>query len=496
VRAIFVLLVAAAQASAAGGADAIVADPAPAPAEAGVNPSEHAAAPATLEGRAAPADQSPLQERIDAAAPGATVPIGPGEYRGDLTIDRPLRLVGSGRPRLVGSGRGSVVLVRAADVTIEGFDIDGRGGGSLMRDSSGVHVAGRRARLIDLRIERALFGIYLREADGTLVERCRVRGLPGKSAGEKGSGIHLWNTRDFRLVGNDIAGVRDGLYVQSSPGGVIAGNVARDLRYGLHYMYSDDNIFEDNTFADGAAGAALMYSRRIAFRRNRLVHNRGFASAGLLLKACDDVLAEDNLIADNARGVFLEGSGGCVVRRNIVAGSDRALVLYDSCSRTRITGNAFVGNLTPLDLVGRRTDTDFDGNYWSGNREVDLDGDGRTDRPYRLSDVFDHLRGNLLAADLMAQGTAAAALGAAEEAFPVLQPIAAVDGRPLARPPSLPDVPAPEPAANASRRGAAAISACASLAATVFLARAARRPVHGPVGRAPAGAAGGTEAAP
>ena len=452
--------------------------------------SDHAAPPATLEGRGDHADASELQARVDAAPAGSTLTVEAGTYRGDLIVDRPLRLVGTGRPLLVGSGKGSVVLVRADDVTVEGFDIDGRGGGSLMRDSSGVHVAGRRATLRDLRIERTLFGIYLMQADGTRVEGCRVRGIPGKTAGEKGSGIHLWNTRGFRIERNDIAGVRDGLYVQSSPGGVIAGNVARDLRYGLHYMYSDDNVFEDNTFSDGAAGAALMYSRRIAFRRNRLVHNRGFASAGLLLKACDDVLAEDNLIADNARGVFLEGSNGNIVRSNLIAGSDRAIVLYDSCARTRIDGNAFVGNLTPLDLVGRRTDTDFEGNYWSGNRELDLDGDGRSDRPYRLSDVFDHLRGNLLAADLMAQGTAAAALAAAEEAFPVLQPVAAVDPRPLARPPALPDVPAPDPPRAAAFHAAILGPAFFGSAAVVILARAGRRPKGS--ARAGKSAGGGT----
>jgi nitrous oxidase accessory protein len=441
----------------------------------------HAVSPATLEGRAAPADASPLQARIDVAAPGATIEIGPGTYRGDLVIDRPVRLVGSGRPLLLGSGGGSVVRVRADDVVLEGLDIDGREGGALMRDSSGVHVAGRRAVLRDLRIRGALFGIYLMQADGAVVERCVVRGIPGKSPGEKGSGIHLWNTRGFRLQGNDISEVRDGLYVQSSPEGFIAGNVARNLRYGLHYMYSDDNVFEDNTFADGAAGAAIMYSRRIGFRRNRLVHNRGFASAGLLLKTCDDVVAEDNLIADNARGVFLEGSNGTILRRNVIAGSDRALVLYDSCARTQVTGNSFVANLTPLDLVGRRTDTLFEGNYWSGNREPDLDGDGRSDRPYRLSDIFDHLRGNLLAADLMAQGSAALALAAAEEAFPVLQPITAVDARPLVRPPDLPAVPALEQQQDAARGGAIAAFAILGAGGGWILTRGARRPA--PSGR-------------
>ena len=438
---------------------------------------EHVTAPAALEGRAPGAAMSSLQPRIDAAEPGATVTIGPGTYQGDLVIERPLRLVGVGRPRLVGSGGGSVVRIRADDVRVEGFDIDGRGGGSLIRDASGVHVAGRRAALVDLRIEGCLFGVYLHAADGAVVERCRVRGIPGKTPGEKGSGIHLWNTRGFRLSGNELVDVRDGLYVQSSPGGRIVGNVARDLRYGLHYMYSDDNVFEDNTFERGAAGAAIMYSRRVEFRRNRLVRNRGFASAGLLLKACDAVVAEDNLIADNARGVFLEGSNDCVLRRNIIAGSDRAIVLYDSCARDRFTGNAFVGNLTPLELVGRRTDTLFEGNYWSGNHEPDLDGDGISDRPYRLYDIFDHLRGNLLAADLMAQGSAALALAAAEESFPVLQPIAALDPRPLARPPSLSAVPVPETAGKRAGGVAAVVAALAGLGGAVVLARLGRRPV-------------------
>ena len=43
---------------------------------------------------------SPLQARLDAASPGATVEVGPGTYRGDLVVDRPLSLVGRGRPLL------------------------------------------------------------------------------------------------------------------------------------------------------------------------------------------------------------------------------------------------------------------------------------------------------------------------------------------------------------------------------------------------------------
>lgn len=391
----------------------------------------------SLEPRPAAAQTSPLQARVDAATPGSTVEVGPGTYVGDLYIDRPVRLLGHGHPVLAGSGAGSVVRIRAAGVILEGFDIDGRGGGDLGRDSSGVHIAATGAIVRDCRVRNALFGVYLREANGSRIERCRIDGIRDKSAGEKGSGIHVWNTDGFELLDNEIVGVRDGIYIQSSPHGVVRRNVARDLRYGLHYMYSDDNVFEDNVFENGAAGTAVMYSRRLIFRRNQFLRNRGFASVGLLLKSCDDVLAEQNLIADNARGIFMEGSSRNIIRDNIVIGSDVAIVLFDSTTETRISGNSFVGNLTPLALSGRRTDTVFVANYWSDNDSPDLDGDGRTDQPYRLSSLFDHMRGNLTAADLMSRSLAASAVAAAERAMPVLEPVPVMDTSPLARPPVL-----------------------------------------------------------
>jgi len=406
---------------------------------AGQEPASQAAG--TLDGRP-PADVvSPLQRRIDAAAPGATIAVEAGVYDGDVVVDKPLRLIGRGRPVLRGSGEGSVVRVRADDVTVEGFAIDGRGGGDLGRDSSGIHVAGRRAIIRRNAVRDTLFGVYLREADGARVEDNTILGIRDKEPGEKGSGIHVWNTDGFVLSGNDIRDVRDGFYIQSSPNGFVARNVASDLRYGLHYMFSDDNVFEDNAFENGAAGAALMYSNRITFRRNRFVRNRGYASVGLLLKNCEDVWAFDNLIADNARGIFVEGAVRHVFERNVIASSDVALVLFDSNAGVTFSGNSFVANLSPLQLVGRRTQTVFHANYWSDQRQPDLDGDGFADRPYRLSNVFDHLRGNLTAADLFAEGVAARALGAAEQTFPALDPIAVIDDRPLAHPPVLPAVP-------------------------------------------------------
>lgn len=430
-----------------------------------------------VEGRPPAADLSPLQERIDRAEPGDRLEVVKGIYPGDLIIDRAIALIGIDRPLLRGSGHGSVVRIRAAGVTIEGFDIDGGGTGDLGRDTSGIHVSAPHATIRNCAIRESLFGIYLRESDDAIVEGNRIDGIAGRPPGEVGSGIHLWNSQRFGLRDNVVVGTRDGFYIQSSSHGLVSRNRASDLRYGLHYMFSDDNVFEDNVFENSAAGAALMYSNRLAFRRNRFVRNRGAASVGLLLKACEEVVAEDNLIADNARGVFLEGSYRNRFVRNVIALSDMALVIYDSSGGNVFEGNAFVGNLTPLSLSGKRTDTRFDRNYWSDHGEPDLDGDGIADRPYRLSNVFDHIRGNLTAADLFSQSAAAATIGAAERVFPILDPIPVVDAHPLARPPRLDAVPTETTSASSPAVASLGLPMLLLLIGGGLLAAARRSPV-------------------
>src|SRR4051812_26181942 len=80
----------------------------------------------------APGDTGPdrtdwLIAALRDAADGATVQVPAGLYRGPLTIDRPVHLHADPGAHLRGDGRTHTVAIRAAGVTLDGFEISGSG---------------------------------------------------------------------------------------------------------------------------------------------------------------------------------------------------------------------------------------------------------------------------------------------------------------------------------------------------------------------------------
>jgi len=391
-------------------------------------------------GAAASGASSSLREVIAAAKPGDTVLVEPGVYAGNLVIDKPLTLKGKGRPVIRGEGKGSVITVLAGPAAIEGFQIE-RSGGRLEREDSGILLRSSGNRVVNNVFRDVLYGIYFFASDHNQVAGNVIDGRPWLEQGERGSGIHVWKSADNTITGNVITGVRDGMYLQNANRSRIKGNRVSGVRYGLHYMYSDDNAFEDNVFERNVAGAAIMYSQRISFRRNAFVRNRGFASYGILFQDSDYLRSENNVFADNAVGIFMEALRHSVFEGNLIASNDTAVFIFASATGNEFTRNNFIGNLTPIRVVGKNTRTHWSrngtGNYWQEYEGYDLDGDSIGDVPFRIQNLFEHLEGNYPRLRLYFFSPASQALAAAEKTFPIIQGSDERDPHPLMRPAAL-----------------------------------------------------------
>jgi nitrous oxidase accessory protein len=411
---------------------------------------------------------------VDRAAPGDVIRVRPGIYHGNLVLNRTVTLVGEGQPVLRGYGHGSVVTINAPGCVLRGFRIE-HSGASLIDEDSGVLLRSGHNQLLENELRDVLFGIYFYRAHDNLVRENVVRGRTEIGVGERGAGIHLWDSHRNTIESNTVSGTRDGMYIQNANRSIIRHNRVSNVRYGLHYMNSDDNVFEDNAFDNNVAGAAIMYSNRIQLRRNRFVHNRGFSSFGILLQDSGSLIAEHNIVSDNAVGLFLEAVRGSVFRANLIANNDTAIDIFANSDRNEFTRNNFVANLTPIRVIGRSTTTRWSsgsqGNYWSEYDGYDLDGNGVGDVPYHIRNLYERMEGALPRLRLYFDSPAAHALVAAERAFPIMRTSLERDEHPLMKPVSLPVSIGDAAPARSRTHEAAALTAFAACAGVVLVRR-------------------------
>ncbi len=353
------------------------------------------------------AGSGPLQAMIDSARPGDVVQIPAGTYHGTAVVTTPgIMLHGMGAV-LDGDGAGTVLTIAADDVTVHGLGIRDTGAGPVGSPSA-IWVEGDRARIEDTVIEDAYIGIAIRGASDVIVEDNRVTGFEdaaiidtGHATGEtattdthamsgstRSDGISLWNARGAQIIGNRIDAVRDGIYLSYGDGITLTENQVTGSRYAVHDMYALNLVLEGNRFERNLAGAVLMYGGPVRLEANALVANRSPSTGyGLLIKDADRITAVGNTIAGNRVGIHVENAGAtmggtALLEGNTIALNEIGVDLAPSTSSTIFTRNNFVENTLPvLTSDGERVNgvtwsRDGVGNYWSGYRGYDADGDG------------------------------------------------------------------------------------------------------------------------
>lgn len=401
-----------------------------------------------------------LHTQLASAPEGARVTVPPGRYRGPIVITRPVSLRGVSGAHLEGDGRTHVVDVRAADVTIDGFEISGSGR-DLTQDHAAVYVTGPRVVVVNNRIHDSLHGVYVREADGARIEGNVIEGAetkmveadpldalgrPGEgelcevgvTQDQRGNGIHLWNSSHHVVARNTIRRTRDGVYFSFVDRSTVRGNDVSGVRYGLHYMYSDDNRFDDNVFRDNAAGAAIMSSQRVVLRGNQFLANRGHRAYGILMQTVDETTLERNRIVGNTIGVFVESGHGNRFADNLIARNHIGIHVSDSSDANEFTGNDLVDNLHTVETSGGNITSawavDGRGNHWSDALALDLDLDGIADLPHRELDLFGRLRRDLPEVGLLAGSPGERLLRFVHARLPLPGLPGVTDPAPLVRP--------------------------------------------------------------
>lgn len=368
-----------------------------------------------------------LGAAIARAPAGAALALAPGEYRGPITIDRPLTLWGPPDAVIRSRGVGSTVDVTAAGVALLGFAVDGSGGRFDQTDAA-VRVRADDVRVEGLLVRNALFGVLVEKAARVLVAGNVVLGNANPSLGLRGDGIRLWEVTDSEVRGNLVEDSRDVVVWYSSRNRFLD-NVVRRSRYGTHLMYSHDNLIESNRFEHDVVSVFLMYSRGVTLRANDLSFSSGAAGLGLGLKESGNVTVVGNRFVRD--GVAIHSDNSPLNRddrnrfeRNLIRGCRTAVVFNGIAERSSFRRNVFRDNLTQVRVDGGEharnviwAENDFD-DY----RGYDLDGDGYGDVPYELRSFSTTLVGRHPEIAFFRGTPALAAVDLAGYVMPLFQP--------------------------------------------------------------------------
>lgn len=389
---------------------------------------------------------------------GGVVHVAPGTYRGRLVIDKPVTIVGHGRPLIEGPREADVVVVRARDVTIRGIDVAGGGDGPV-GNPAGVRVEGNGTHIEDVSIADSYHGIFALGVQGLRIERVKIAGRGGVIDGEahatradahatrgdgrqRGDGISLHQTRGTLVREALIHEVRDGMYLSYAEELLIDSSSVHHSRYGIHSMFARDIVVFENRFERNRSGAVLMYGGNTFLLRNRFASNVSPSTGfGVIAKDVADLRATENDMLMNRVGVQLDGPAGLDVSRttfvgNTIARNTIGVALMPTAAVT-FTRNRFAENLVQVAPMGGRNPSRWAskgaGNYWSSYRGFDRRDDGIGDvahaEPPLVADVVS--RAPMLVA--LASSPGFQLLSGLRARWAQLEPIL-VDELPLSRP--------------------------------------------------------------
>lgn len=372
-----------------------------------------------------------IQKALESSKPYDTLYIHSGEYKeGNIRITKPLTIIGKNWPIIDGEKKVELMTIRSSYVSITGLVLKNSAEGT-MNDPAAIRVAeANHISVINNKMYNNFFAVYLQYAKHCIIKD-NVITASQQHEYQSGNGIHCWKSDSLQIIGNRIAGHRDGIYFEFVTHSIIWRNIAENnLRYGLHFMFSNNDTYITNLFRNNGSGVAVMFTKHVTMINNTFTENWGDASYGVLLKEISDCYMSGNKFYRNTTGIFLDGSNRVKIEKNSFKGNGWGMRLQANCMDNVIGQNNFIGNTFDVSTNGSLTLNVFEGNYWDNYEGYDLDKDKTGDLPYRPLSLYSVLVEKNPPAMLLYRSFMVNLLDRSEKIIPSLTPENFIDKTP------------------------------------------------------------------
>lgn len=376
-----------------------------------------------------------IQQAVHTSNKGDTIIVSPGIYfEKNLIIDKSITLIGKNHPVLDGEGKYEIVSIKANFVKFDGFKVQ-HSGYSTLQDPAGIKIYDSRNVIVCNNIlDDTFFGIYTQYGTNCIIKNNHLTSY-GKQEEQIGNGIHCWKSDSMQIIGNTIAGHRDGIYFEFVTNSIIWRNISRNnIRYGLHFMFSHNDAYISNIFSNNGAGVVVMFTHKVKMYNNVFEKNWGDAAYGLMLKEISDSYIEGNIFKENTIGIYMEGASRIQITKNAFHKNGWAIKIQASCMDVAVTHNNFFGNTFDVATNGTLVLNTFNSNYWDKYEGYDINKDKIGDVPYRPISMFSMIIEKNPPAMILFRSIMVSLLDKIEKILPTMTPENLKDETPFMKP--------------------------------------------------------------
>ena len=278
-----------------------------------------------------------IQSAIDSASPGSTIFVGPGTYKENLIVYKPLKIIGSGEATIISDNPNP--STRLSDWHQKIRDLLGLTdtAGYVPKEAPGFFVMGN--------VPPANGGAPFTSSMPSSIENFVITGSVS------GGGIFIDVDVSYLTVKNNIIKGNQGIY----GGGIVIGSPGIASGSNNRNITITDNTIIKNSGVTGGGGISIYRgSDNNIVRGNVIIANfsRGIGGGGILHYGfSNNGLIENNKVLFNEAffgGITQTDGGGIYIGGEVALGG----VLTDGSGNVKINGNLIQGNLAGSGMGG------------------------------------------------------------------------------------------------------------------------------------------------
>ena len=343
-------------------------------------------------------EANPLQEAIDSASPYSTLKLPSGTYKGNITIDKPLSIIGKSQDVIIqGDSEGSVITITSSNVTLNNLTITGSGSRMDKIDAGIALKKAKNCKINNCKIVDSLYGIDMDMISDSLIVNNYITSK-NFDISFRGNALKMYYSNNNLIKNNIIENSRD-VTLNYSNNNIFKANTFKNSRFATHISLSHNNTFDGNTYLYNSVSIMVMGAKDTKVLNNTIRSSKGAAGIGIVIKGVSNFKFEHNILKFNAKGIYIDGQEKPrgmkrYINHNEISYNGEAIHFHAYIKDNTITHNKIFGNIDDVvkDVQGNFSPSNIvEYNYWDRYAGFDRNRDNIGDKPHQIYQYADQL---------------------------------------------------------------------------------------------------------